>query len=156
MAENDFSSTEMEAAGVKFVVFSLGEAFYAAPAACVCEVVQLPGVTSLPNAPEWLAGITSLRGEIISVINLAKLENPQNESNLSSKSKLIALRGQNSTFSVGLLADKINEIVPLAPEKIQFDGQQTDSPPYIFGTSSHKSKILNLLETEKLVAALEI
>ena len=154
MAENDFSSTETES-GAKFVVFSLGEEFYAAPAACVSEVVQMPEVTALPNVPEWLAGVTSLRGEIISVVNLAKLENPQNDFNPHSKSKLIALRGQNSPFSVGLLADKINEIIPLSPDKIQFDGQQ-NYPPYIFGTTPHKSKILNLLETEKLISALEI
>lgn len=43
----------------------------AIPMAAVIEAGELHSVQSLPLLPEWLTGITNIRGEIISVVNLA-------------------------------------------------------------------------------------
>lgn len=37
------------------------------------EIVPLPAVTPLPGTPAWLTGITQVRGELMSVVDLARL-----------------------------------------------------------------------------------
>ena len=43
----------------------------AIPLSAVVEAGELHSVRSLPLLPEWLAGITNIRGEILSVVSLA-------------------------------------------------------------------------------------
>src|SRR5947209_1803679 len=50
------------------VVFELSGERYALETAHVHEVVRLAGLTPLPGAPDYLAGVTNLRGQILAVI----------------------------------------------------------------------------------------
>src|SRR5215203_7090627 len=77
--------------GEKFVVFFLDDELFAVSAAAVAEIVRPLEFTPLPNSPAWLHGIANLRGQIISVLNLAKICH-KNSAPVSSKSKLIVLK----------------------------------------------------------------
>jgi purine-binding chemotaxis protein CheW len=46
---------------------------YALPVEQVAEVVEIEAVTPVPGAPESLLGLRNLRGEIVSVIDLASV-----------------------------------------------------------------------------------
>src|SRR5687768_14233711 len=96
----------------KFVVFFLGEEFFAVSAGQVIEIVQPPGSTPLPRAPDWLHGIANLRGEIISILNVAKLCGKKTMP-VSTKTKLIVLKPQIFDSPVAFLVDKISEIIIL-------------------------------------------
>lgn len=163
LLEIDFSSPDLagslsfenqaaQAAGEKFIVFFLDGELYAVSAAQVAEVVQMLNITPLPNVPEWLLGIANLRGEIISVVDLPKFWNKKT-SPPPAKAKLIVLRGQNPNSSIALTVDKLSEIISLPDDKIRFS---EESVPFVFGKASHKSNSLSLIDTEKLLASLEL
>lgn len=64
------TSTEAQVEGAeRFLIFLLGEETYGLPIAAVQEVVNLPGVlTRVPNAPAFVAGVMSWRGQAIPVV----------------------------------------------------------------------------------------
>lgn len=147
---DSFSGDEKSAqqSGEKFVVFVLDDELFAVSAQQVSEVVQPLPLTTLPNVPEWLLGVANLRGNIISVVNLLKLWNKK-PSTASSKTKFIVLRSLNGDASIAFTVDKLSEIVNLPNEEIQLIKDDHQS---FYGKAMHKSNILHLINTEKLLS----
>jgi len=145
---DSFSNGEnaTQASGEKFIVFVLDNEFFAVSAKQVAEVVQPLPLTPLPNVPEWLLGMANLRGNIISVVNLLKLWDKKT-SQPSSKTKFIVLRSPNGDSSVAFTVDKLSEIVTLPSEKIQLIKDDKS----FFAKAMHKSNIVYLIDTEKLL-----
>jgi purine-binding chemotaxis protein CheW len=147
-----FDKENAQTAGEKFIVFFLDDELFAVSARKVAEVVHPPAITPLPNVPEWLTGIANLRGEIISVVDLAKLWRKK-IFGTALKPKLIVLRGQNSNSSIAFTADRLSEIITLSEDKIHFCEEETS---HIFGKSFHKSNVLNFVDTDKLALSLTL
>ncbi|MDH3349126.1 MAG: chemotaxis protein CheW, partial [Desulfobulbaceae bacterium] len=63
--EAQLSATEQQ-----FIIFTLAGTEYAVPASNVTEVGEMLQVTPLPNVPLWLKGVSNLRGDIISIVDL--------------------------------------------------------------------------------------
>ncbi|WP_434624116.1 chemotaxis protein CheW [Azospirillum sp. B2RO_4] len=60
----------------RFVVFRLAGAEYGLPVAAVREVLRRPdSITPLPNAPDFVAGVLTLRGEVLPLIDQRRLLN---------------------------------------------------------------------------------
>ena len=57
--------------GRLYLLFTLGQDRYALPAAEIVEVLAVPSLKRLPEAPLWVAGILSHRGRPVPVIDLA-------------------------------------------------------------------------------------
>ncbi|WP_370540528.1 chemotaxis protein CheW [Azospirillum sp. INR13] len=58
----------------RFVVFSLAGAEYGLPVAAVREVLRRPdSITPLPNAPDFVSGVLTLRGEVLPLIDQRRL-----------------------------------------------------------------------------------
>jgi purine-binding chemotaxis protein CheW len=55
------------------LVFACGASLYAVPAERAQEVVSLPVLTRVPGAPPHLLGVFAHRGEVIPVIDLARI-----------------------------------------------------------------------------------
>lgn len=55
------------------LVFSCGASLYAVPAETAAEVVTLPLLTRVPGAPVHLVGVFAHRGEVLPVVDLARL-----------------------------------------------------------------------------------
>ncbi|HEY0429664.1 MAG TPA: chemotaxis protein CheW [Pyrinomonadaceae bacterium] len=146
-----FEKQNPQAIGEKFIVFFLNDELFAVSAAEVAEVVNLPVVTPLPRVPEWLLGIANLRGEIITVVDLARLWNKKS-SIPAAKPKLILLRARSSNAAIAFKADKLSEIIHLPKDKIHLVEK---SSTFIFGKSFHKAEVLNLIDTNELVSSLE-
>jgi len=132
-----------EPIGEKFVVFTLGDELFAISADEVSEVIQPLDITSLPNIPDWILGITSLRGEIVSVIHLPKLWQIPTLTKFP-KPKLIILRQNN--LLIALAADKLNEMVFLTEDSIQ----PCEKNSYFIANTFHNNKSLQIINTQKL------
>lgn len=142
-----------ETAGEKYIIFNLNGQFFAVPSKKVAEVVQGVSITPLPNVPEWLLGITDLRGGIISIISLQKLLDMPSAT-LSAKTKFIVLKLPGSSPTVAFAVDKIGEIAILPDDEIQLTKAET--MPYLLGRTMYKNNALNLIDAENLLASLTI
>jgi purine-binding chemotaxis protein CheW len=134
--------------GEKFVVFFLDNELFAVRAAQVAEIARPLDFTPLPNSPEWLYGIANLRGEIISVLNLSKIfDKPAVLA--TPKSKLIVLKPKSLASALAFPVDRLSEVVAFDPKDIN-----ASDDPRFFGTATHETALIKLLDTEKLLASL--
>jgi len=65
-------SQEAEADKRRCVLFSHGSIKFVVPLNEVAEICPLPPMTFLPNLPSWVQGVVSLRGEVISVVDITQ------------------------------------------------------------------------------------
>lgn len=52
------------------IVFRLSGRHYGVPVVDVVEVLRMVSVTSVPDAPEWVAGVIDLRGRTLPIVDL--------------------------------------------------------------------------------------
>ncbi len=110
------AKTETAAEHIEVVEFLLAYETYAVESRYVREVYPLDNLTPLPCAPAFVLGIVSVRGEIISVIDIKKFfELP--EQGLTNLNQVIVLQAQDMLF--GILADSILGVRHLSLAKIQ-------------------------------------
>src|SRR6266550_1284371 len=54
------------------VGFRVGRETYGVPITSLHEIVRVPEITAVPDAPDYIEGVINLRGKIVSVIDLRK------------------------------------------------------------------------------------
>jgi purine-binding chemotaxis protein CheW len=99
--------------GLEVVTFTLANELYALPAEHVRAVVHYSGCTPIPEAPEVLAGIVNLRGDILAVFDLGKLFGLVRS---GSAAWILVLGGDRPEF--GVLADAVHSIAVMPLDDI--------------------------------------
>jgi chemotaxis signal transduction protein len=99
------------------VVFSLAGTLYTAPIRNVTEIGHPPKTTSVPNVPPWLSGVTNLRGDIVSVVDLrAFLGMPAAAA--GNETRMLVVRTTDDDLVLGLIVDAVRGIRRLESEGI--------------------------------------
>lgn len=96
------ASAPSPGAHLEVVEFSLGQEQYAIEARFVREVVRFADYTPVPGTPEFIVGVTNLRGILLTVIDLRRLFNIATMG-LTDQSRVIVLGTERVEF--GVLAD---------------------------------------------------
>lgn len=111
----------------ELVVFRVGEEEFAFELSIVKEIIRVPSLIKVPNAPEHISGLCVLRGEILPVVDTRKLFcMPEQELSESSRIIVADISGEKA----GLISDKVSEVISVdeaavkeAPDSIRrFDG----------------------------------
>jgi purine-binding chemotaxis protein CheW len=104
----------------QFLTLSLGRERYAVPVIGVLEVLEDRPKTRLPKAAPYLKGIIDLRGKGIPVVDLRlRFGMPETERTKETAIVVVELSGENGTTMVGLLADAVQEVIEIAPERME-------------------------------------
>jgi len=148
----------------QYIIFTLAGTHYAAPIANISEVGSLTNYTFVPNVPPWLVGVTNLRGDILSVVDLAaflELESPQaiktewgNPITTTEQEMLIVHLSQNrSQLTVGLLVDAVQHIRYFNLNRITAPTITITNSvkPYLRGIYADNGEILVVLDFDKLL-----
>ncbi|WP_376966630.1 chemotaxis protein CheW [Azospirillum sp. A26] len=114
-------------AGERFVVFRLAGAEYGLPVSAVREVLRRPdSITPLPNAPDFVAGVLTLRGEVLPLIDQRRLLNLPAADTATALSKSgpagvergrVVVVGRDGLL-VGLLVDGLSGLLTVPAERI--------------------------------------
>ena len=99
----------------RFLTFKSEGRFYALPAASVSEVVRMPPLARVPQAPRSLMGLANLRGSVLPVASVRALLGRQ-EVATTHASRLIVLDGASP---VALAVDEVSNLVRVAPGKVK-------------------------------------
>ena len=132
---------------IQVVEFLLADEHYAIESCWIGEVYPLKEFTPLPCVPDFVFGLASLRGKILSIIDLRTFFDLENKG-LSDLNKVVVLRNENMEF--GILADavlttrqiEIKSILPSLPTLTEIRAE------YLKGITSEN---LVVLEGEKLL-----
>ena len=146
----------IESRSSQFIQFTLESTFFAIPLSNALEIGHRPEIAPLPNLPKWILGISNVRGEIISFVNLKDfLRIPS--SGVKGERRFIII--YNHDMKAGIAVDKTPGIFSL--DKINYDIQsspyrQGEFVKYIKGVTLAGESIINILDTDRLLSALRI
>ncbi|MCC6344460.1 MAG: purine-binding chemotaxis protein CheW, partial [Bryobacterales bacterium] len=134
-----------------YVVFSLAGSDYAVPVRDVAEIGRVPGITRVPNLPDFLRGITNLRGEVVPVINLPGLLGLQ-DSAPSARGRVLFLQARDRVSPTGLIVDEVKGIQRIQSQQLeQVTGLVDDKVTSVLrGVHGRGDRLLNVLDLEQL------
>jgi purine-binding chemotaxis protein CheW len=95
---------------IEVLTFALAKERYAIESNYVREVIPLTDFTSVPGSPDFIVGVTNLRGEILPIIDLRKFFAVPGKG-LTDLSRVLVLGKPGVDF--GVLADETYEVVHL-------------------------------------------
>ena len=131
--------------------FQVGRETYGVPITSLHEIVRVPEITAVPDAPEYLEGVINLRGKIVSVMDLRKRFGE----------KQAAMRKQNRILVVEHAGRLAGLIVDSASEVLKIPAEAVEAPPAVFqegglncvsGLGKIGGRLIVLLEMSKLLA----
>ncbi len=104
------------------VGFRIGRETFAVPIELVHEIVRVPEITAVPDAPDFVEGVINLRGKIISIVDLRKRFG---EAEIKSSKKNRILVAEVGNKMVGLIVDAASEVLKIPPADVE-------PPPNVF------------------------
>jgi purine-binding chemotaxis protein CheW len=109
--------TEKEEEIIEILTFSLLKEEFAFRVSQLAEILRSQWITRVPNVPDYVLGITSLRGKIIPVIDLKlRLSLTSIPSDVIRKGKILIINGAKGP--VGAAVDKVIGVVRVAKSDI--------------------------------------
>lgn len=134
----------------EYLVFTLGNEEYGIEILKVQEIRGYDRVTRIANSPDFIAGITNLRGVIVPIIDLRiKFQLESAEINEQTVTIVLNLRER----VVGIVVDGVSDVLSLSAEQIKPapDFTATLSTQYLLGLGSLDDRMLILVDIEKLL-----
>ena len=141
----------------KHVLFVLNESHYAVPLTNVLELQRLPQITALPNVPDWLRGVTNLRSEVLSVVDLRSLLGlPATDNSMSQR--LIVVRSTREEISTGWIVDRVAGIRGIAAEDLKPCSTMMDGPAVSFlsGVVERDGHLIAVLDVNRVLSSPEM
>jgi purine-binding chemotaxis protein CheW len=141
------------AADLQCLLCQVGASYLAIPIRHVLEVSRPLAITRLPDAPDWVSGVSVLRGVATPVVDARKLFLAEDRAatSASAAARWVALRIDDRR--VALAVDAV-----LRPHAVSFD-QPADVPrllaasPAITALGTLDSKLLMVLEGTRLLTS---
>lgn len=131
----------------QYVVFTVYKQEFAVPIYEIKEVINYVKATKLPSVEDYFKGIINLRGELISVMDLAlKLCIINKE--IDSKHILIVETEERRT---GAIVDEVKEIIELSEENIKELPYEVIYKKYIMGMGKLDNRLLVVISLKTLL-----
>jgi len=135
---------------IQMLTFSLDNVLYGVDVHQVREVKNFEGVTPVPYAPEYVRGVTNLRGEVIPVIDLRKRFGVAEKSNENTNIMIIV----QDKHPIGIMVDSVMEVLTLPKKDIESnpDSLIVDKSECVVGVAKHDKDLIILLDFIKIAA----
>ncbi len=149
-----------------YIRFLLADILLAIPLTSVLEIGATPPVTPLPNLPAWVLGVSNLRGEIVSMVDLRAFFGLEGSADprRGATARRMTVLVHNPEMKVGLVVDRVMGLYHLDRA-----GANLQSPPYREGEPAHallpfitevipppagpESRLLNLFDVSGLLSS---
>ena len=132
------------------VGFQVGRETYGVPITSLHEIVRVPEITAVPDAPEYMEGVINLRGKIVSVIDLRKRFGEKKAA--AGKRNRILVVEHKGRLS-GLIVDSASEVlkIPAADIEASPTALEEGGLNCVTGLGKYKGRLIVLLDTARLL-----
>lgn len=136
----------------KFIVFKLGNKEFGVEVEKVVEILNSQKICPLPELKDFIAGVITVRGEVIPLIDMRKRFGIQP---FPKKERTVIVKAGSE--KVGLIVDEVKDITAFLPEEIMkppviFKGLKTE---YLIGLGKKEGMVVILLNLENILTAEE-
>jgi purine-binding chemotaxis protein CheW len=111
----------------RYLIFSVGSELYGMEIRYITEIIGLQPITQVPEMPEYVKGVTNLRGKIIPVID-ARLRFHKAVREYDDRTCIIVI--DTTIISIGLIVDSVAEVLSMQDDDI--------APPPDINKGGHK------------------
>ncbi len=132
----------------KFLSFMVGAECFAVPLLKVREVIGMPEVTAIPQAPNHVVGIINLRGQIITIFDL------RSRLNASTKGDQPTVIICEMPFGqMGMIVDLVSSVLSAESEQISEvpPGSRAANHDFITSIYSNEDELILMLDVEKVI-----
>ena len=132
------------------VGFRVGRETFGVPIHLVHEIVRVPEITAVPEAPEYIEGVINLRGKIVSVIDLRKRFGEE-QITPDRKNRVIVVESEKKL--VGLIVDAASEVMKIPEVEVENPPNVFDSGElnYVTGVGKLKGRLIILIDLTKIL-----
>jgi purine-binding chemotaxis protein CheW len=136
---------------IHIVGFRVGRETYGLPITSLHEIVRVPEITAVPDAPHYLEGVINLRGKIVSVVDLRKrFQQPSPELNRRSRILVVENKGR----MVGMIVDSASEVLKIPESDIEAAPAMMleGGLDCVTGLGKYKGRLIILLDVSRVLA----
>ena len=144
--------TVMHNGDMQIVNFTIGDVNYGVPVEQVREVRDMQTVTPVPGSPAFVEGITNLRGQIITVMDLRKRLGLSEKSKTAEKIIIIDL----GKHAIGVVVDSVTEVSTIREPDIEKNSEVTSTlDESILGVGKQGNHLTIILDIAKTIAKVQ-
>jgi purine-binding chemotaxis protein CheW len=152
--QNSFGQDQAAASAhqLQFISFTIGDDQYAVDIMAVREIKEWTAITHLPKQPDYVRGVLNLRGVIVPIIDL-RCRFGQGLTEATPLHVIIIV--QIAEHLIGLLADRVSDIISVEPAKIKAVPKVAQSArlEFLSGIVTIEKSMIALIELPKLLDA---
>jgi purine-binding chemotaxis protein CheW len=139
----------------QLISFAVGAEDYGLELLRVREVIRMPQITWLPQAPRCVKGVINLRGDVIPIVDLRERFGMQAQEH-TAMTRVIVVEVEGKP--VGMVVDSASQVVRVPAD-------QFDSPPAVIGGMSRDfilsvgkmgDRLIIMIDVERILSAEEI
>jgi purine-binding chemotaxis protein CheW len=138
----------------QIVGFRVGRETYGIPIMALHEIVRVPEITAVPDAPAHLEGVINLRGKIVSVVDLRKRFN-QHATALTRHNRILVVEHRGRL--VGMIVDSASEVLKIAESEIEPAPamMKEGGLDCVTGLGKYQKRLIILLDIDKVLTVRE-
>src|SRR5277367_6479232 len=138
-------------AELHIVGFQIGRETYGMPIASLHEIVRVPEITAVPDAPDYLEGVINLRGKIVSVMDLRKRFG-EKQATLKKRNRILVV--EHGGRLAGLIVDSATEVLKIPSKDVEPSPAafQEGGLNCVTGLGKVQGRLIVLLDMTKLLA----
>ncbi|HKQ69266.1 MAG TPA: chemotaxis protein CheW [Polyangiaceae bacterium] len=136
---------------VEYLAFRLAVDTYAVPIGEVREILKLPPVTEVPRAQREVIGVVSVRGQLVTVVDLRQRLH-LSATDLTRRGRILLVNGAEDEI-IGLYVDEVLQVYRLAEAEIEvatnvLGGKLAD---YVVGIGRPETALLILIDLRPIL-----
>jgi len=134
----------------KYLTFRVADGEYGIGIANVIDIIKLQEITPVPHMPDYIKGITNLRGTIAPIIDL-RLRFGLCEGIYDERTCIIVLNLKD--MNIGLIVDEVREVAEIGEDSIQPPPKSTGDAAknyFVKSIGTFEGKIRQLLDIDKV------
>jgi purine-binding chemotaxis protein CheW len=138
----------------QLVSFRIGEEEFGVDILMVQEIIRLPIITPIPNAPKSILGMINLRGKIIPVVDLRQRIRIRGNKPAADNHKTRVLIVEINTHVTGFIVDSVSEVMKVSPSEIEPTPHlvvSTVNAEYITGVVKLPNRLVSLLDFHQIL-----
>jgi purine-binding chemotaxis protein CheW len=135
---------------VHIVGFKVGRETYGVPITSLHEIVRVPEITAVPDAPDYIEGVINLRGKIVSVLDLRKRLG-EKEITTARRNRILVVEHKGRLC--GLIVDSASEVLKIPAADVESSPTESleGGLNCVTGLGKHQGRLIVLLDMGKLL-----
>jgi chemotaxis-related protein WspB len=138
-----------------FVLCQLGDEGYAIACRDVREILPRIAIRAIPHAPDGVAGVADYRGEVLPVVDLARIVSGRDaQSRLSTRLIVVNVAdAQGETRALGLIAERVTSVTRCEPSDFHASGVHNGNAAYLGEMTRVHDRLVQRIDVARLLPA---